>query len=155
MISKAIGASPEISLPSSSAIAAYISSCAPTPSAGPTANYTVTKADKTYAQAKEAAAGGKLACVADDADFQAITAKLDADGTVTCAWLGAEYADGAWKWADNTALSSDDSHWADGDSKTGPYLLLVKKDGTWVYTSSNGEIGDNTGKIGYVVETSA
>ncbi len=131
----------------------------PSPSASPEpigASYTVTKSNSTYSSAKQAA-GNKLACVADDADFKAITDKLDADSTVTCAWLGAEkQSDGTWKWLDSTTLESSDPHWDPSDSQSGSYLLLVKKDGTWMYTSSDGSVPAGCdGSIAYVVESTA
>ena len=127
-----------------------------TPDAPPAEKFAATKGDVSYADAKKAAddAGG-LAILADDGDFDNAAQALE-DAGIEAAWIGAEYADGAWQWSDGTALKDDDEHWADGHpDKNADAVLLVKNGDTWEYVSVNAEkaLTDYEGKLGYIAAT--
>lgn len=142
----------------------------PTPSPSPTtivtidtSRYNVVKSDVAWSVAAEncMAAGGNLATINNQDEFNGLTALADKYG-LEMVWIGGFRKSGDIVWL--SGETTDYLPWAKGEpsyrdtnNAQENFLLLVKTDGTWGYNDVvddpvSAYPGSYSGKIGYIME---
>ena len=117
---------------------------------------TIYAADVSWETAQErcTSAGGTLAIIRDEEDFETACALAEKLGK-SYVWLGASLGeDGIWYWEDGSVLAMADSHWGTGEPNGSDYdppenrLMLIRENGVWVYNDAASAIYESSDLYG-------